>query len=818
MSDLTFTSWQRTSMYNFVTNPATVDGRLVGSLPLALIDSSQATAVSGSVPFHIVAARDIAALAARSVVHTAPAREARDAETTKLVHIDFAEADLPWRYTPRLAAGDRLPPWMVLLVGTTDELRIDGQTVKILQPQVLQAHDLADSPRWAHVQHDGQRTLSRIVSPRALEAEKEYVVALVRAFDDAGLPSWDLPAGRTAASLALLYSWRFWTAEAGDFETLAFQIMPRAAAGLGRAPLAYRRGLVNLNLEVRGAITGLGIDPDGQDEAAARADLAAFVSAVAALDDVDPLGRSVIGLPRYGRPWVADPNAASWSATLNHDPRFRGSAGLGVWMGLEAQDELVDAAVHQLGAIEHAAHLVGQLALGLLAAGSLFSRRLPPDPVRRLDVLSPLTRRMRTPNGTLADTVAGAFSPLRPALFSSASKRMLRRGAAWTRHTAGGFVARPEIIGLANRCPDPPARPSGVPHIDGFAESLGLPPLDAIGTDVLSDPPQVDPELTFDPGSFTTFIDPMLPRGEAPECHPAPLGELAGAVVEAIDPRGPNPPAKLRLRRRITGLDLTDLSPPEIPVGLDFPTWTLLRQRAKEWILPGIATLERHSVVAMQTNPTFIDAYLVGLNSQLQDELHWRNLPIDRTSTPLLMFWGHVNFETGQREAEIRPFRDWSAQSDLGDLGHQVLQPGDITGKRDLVIVFRTDLFRRYPRTLVYLAKPVPDEDAALTATPDFSFDPAQKADRRFLGPIFQGAIATDVVFFAFDVDPDTLDQYWLVLDEPPSELRFRSVDAAGNILGGAATAGADFAVATIDQPTRVGIDGTHLEELGLRL
>jgi hypothetical protein len=112
--------------------------------------------------------------------------------------------------------------------------------------------------------------------------------------------------------------------------------------------------------------------------------------------------------------------------------------------------------------------------------------------------------------------------------------------------------------------------------------------------------------------------------------------------------------------------------------------------------------------------------------------------------------------------------------------------------------------------------KPDPTEDDALRATPSFSYAAADKANRRFLGPIFQGALAPDVVFFAFDVDPDTLDQYWLVLDEPPSELRFRFKDAGGNELGGAATTAAAFAAATIDRPTRVGIKGQYLEELGL--
>jgi hypothetical protein len=333
----------------------------------------------------------------------------------------------------------------------------------------------------------------------------------------------------------------------------------------------------------------------------------------------------------------------------------------------------------------------------------------------------------------------------------------------------------------------------------------------------VADPPPVE-QHQIDLADLRRFLHDTLPRGELRPCDPVDLRRVADAVTAAIDPRGPKPPARRRIEARISGIELGDLGPPEVPVGLDFPTWTLLRDRALEWILPGIGTLPKDSVVAMQTNPTFIDAYLVGLNTQLHYELHWRNLPIDRRATPLLMFWGHVNFETGLREAEILPLIKWPAASELGDLGHQVLKPGDVTGARDLVIVFRTDLFRRYPRTLVYLVKPTPNEDDALRATPTFSYAGADKANRRFLGPIFQGALAPDVVFFAFDIDPDTLDQYWLVLDEPPSELRFRSVDAAGNPIGAAAPNAAALAQTTIDRPTRVGIDGAYLEALGLHL
>jgi hypothetical protein len=895
---LKFSSWQRAPLYDLVPTEALTDGRLVGTLLLTLRDGYGPDVATGSVDFHLVAPRDIAALVPRAIIRTVPAALAHEVEATKFVHVDFADPDLPWRYTPRKASGDRLAPWLALLVGTTEELRLDGALVRVLQPGLFAEHDLDQSYRWAHVQEDTLSKIrtSRLLSPRELRPRTEYIATVVPAFDDAGQPAW--AAGRIPAALPALHAWRFWTGEAGDFETLALAIMPAKVPGLGRAPVAYRRGAVAADLEMRGAITSLGGPPDGPEVAVVRADVQAFAIAVENLALLDPLGRKVIGLPAHGSRWVENVAATSWATSVNADPRHRGAAGLGLHMGILYQQELLDAAVAQLGALPLAAHLVGQLALGLEAARSLWRRRLPAESARQVHLLAPLMRRMRTSTGTALGAITGPTSPLEAALFSTAARRMLRRGAAWTRHTKRGFVARGELVELANACPpDPEKTLPGLPHVDEMTRVLGLPSLESpdvldlrpislalaaaierlvgmridfadprfgealrvlnqaiareagpcelhlavlrehrgemagrellvaavrrcLGTDWTPrrDPPRIEGR-DVDLRALRGFLGERLPEPLPSRCRPADLDWVAAVVAEAVDPHVAKPPAWRRVQSRIVGIEIT-LEPPEVPVGLDFPTWTMLRERAREWLLPGIDQLPKDSVVAMQTNPAFIDAYLAGLNAQLLDELHWRNVPVDRRSTPLLMFWGHVNFESGVREAEIRPFTQWAPQTDLGAKQHQVLHPGDTTGKNDLVVVFRTDLFWRYPATLVYLVKrrspSPPDPDADLKATPVFDFTAATRADRVFLGPIFQGAIARDLVFFAFDVDPQDLDQYWVVLDEPPSELRFRPKDGLGNPLGGGAAHAAAFAKATIDPKTRVAIDGKYLEQLGL--
>ena len=182
---------------------------------------------------------------------------------------------------------------------------------------------------------------------------------------------------------------------------------------------------------------------------------------------------------------------------------------------------------------------------------------------------------------------------------------------------------------------------------------------------------------------------------------------------------------------------------------------------------------------------------MVGINSQFISEMVWRDLPVARDCTPLRMFWGAVDYKSGKREADIEPLREWAKapEKDIGDLAHQTIQPSDpqnTSGSR-LVIVFRSDLFRRYPGTLVYLFKPLPEDlpagqppdalDNWLKATPDLGKGEAAKppGQRRFYGPTFVGGLTPEVTFFAFDVRPETLNEYWLMLGEPPAELRFRN-------------------------------------------
>ncbi|SNU01897.1 hypothetical protein SAMN06298212_11936 [Ruaniaceae bacterium KH17] len=308
---------------------------------------------------------------------------------------------------------------------------------------------------------------------------------------------------------------------------------------------------------------------------------------------------------------------------------------------------------------------------------------------------------------------------------------------------------------------------------------------------------------------------------------PAPRGQrgvdlrsLGDAVTAALDPRSPNAPAVTAVRDRIGGLVVGNLAPPRFSVELDFPTWSLVKRHAPEWFLPGAEQVEKHAVLALRTNPEFIDSFLVGLNSQFLSELRWRGMQVDRWGTPLQMFFAPTDPVDGSRKADIRPIDAWPDTSPLGSVEH-LPTVGSSSAER-LVVLIHSPIFRRYPRTLVYLQQKVPFhivgrdlDDLALKEPPQLvpppgADIPAWLAGRTQFAPIFTGSITPELVFFGFDVEPTSLEDYFLVLDEPPTEeIRFRtdrpfSKDTA-----------ATNAAYVLDPPTRVAIDGASLAARG---
>ena len=69
------------------------------------------------------------------------------------------------------------------------------------------------------------------------------------------------------------------------------------------------------------------------------------------------------------------------------------------------------------------------------------------------------------------------------------------------------------------------------------------------------------------------------------------------------------------------------------------PMYESLRDLSQQLLLPGLETVEPNSVLGLETNARFVEAYMVGLNFEMGRELLWRGYPTDQRGTYFERFW-----------------------------------------------------------------------------------------------------------------------------------------------------------------------------------
>jgi hypothetical protein len=827
-----FLAWQRPAVYALATAPR-AGVRLAAQLPVTLHDDAGDVAAAAS--FLLAGPGDVERLTAGQIIGRRPHPGTHDAEATMMAHVELAAPDLPWRYTPEPHTGaPALRPWLVLVVGTPAEvsLEADGR-VALAGAMLFQQHPLSVSHRWAHVHETTGRPFSRVVSPRALQPGVEYVAALV--------PGWRLET-QADGTLSLADSWTDatlsvtlpsfdnWgfrtTADPGDFASISRRLEPLTDAdaalltakefGRARVEIGPLPGTV---LSAGAALT---VVPEPGDPPVVDPLPQPVADAVEPLcRDLADGGRWVLTLPRYDVPWYPGPVGGEpwawpppgedvvpdgWRRQLRADPRHRGAAGLGAWIAIAWQDRISDGAAAQAGAVAAAAQRIRHLVIGLRAGGSLWLRRVPTDPIARLATLSPLLGRMPVDGGGSAlQALTGRTPALVPALLSSAARRMLRRRGALDRSAAPGATSLGALLEAANRCPEPQKLSDADARL---AEALASPDgrqrlaagIREHAAEVLT---QLDDEHTAyllarsleADGAAEAVVD--IPREDPPEldCAPVELGAFASSVAAGVDPTVARPIVVDRVLAGLAGLREPLLAEPDVAPELDIPLWRFLADNAPDWLLPGAGDIPADRVLAVQSNPAFVDAVLIGANEQTVGELRWRNVPITSRWTPLRRFWQRIDVTAGEVATDIRSVIAldtdlplWPDATELGDVSHL----SDPTHGASLVVVLHTELFRRYPSTIVYLT-PNPDGADVWGDVPNVD-DPA--IHREY--PSFSGTLTPELVFFGFGVPPAAGRTNWLVLEEPPPGYRFRhpAADASAD--------GAVFASATFAPPVRV--------------
>jgi hypothetical protein len=168
---------------------------------------------------------------------------------------------------------------------------------------------------------------------------------------------------------------------------------------------------------------------------------------------------------------------------------------------------------------------------------------------------------------------------------------------------------------------------------------------------------------------------------------------------------------------------------------LSSPTYLDLAAISDDWLLPGVDQMPTDTTTLVESNLSFIDGFLVGVNHELARELLWQEYPSDQRGTFARQFWPHR--DTGN------PIDQYDLRYLLNEAGGMTLeQLGEVPGgvESPLVLVIKGDVVRRYPGLLVTAAKTVAVSGGGRALDPTSSIQPD------FLAPL-----APDVLLAGFD-------------------------------------------------------------------
>lgn len=215
---------------------------------------------------------------------------------------------------------------------------------------------------------------------------------------------------------------------------------------------------------------------------------------------------------------------------------------------------------------------------------------------------------------------------------------------------------------------------------------------------------------------------------------------------------------------RVQAADSTELNGDQLEPILDAPEfprpmYEALRDVAPEFLFFGMQSVPENTVTVLETNPPFVESFMVGLNAEMGHELLWRNYPTDQRGTYFRQFW---DTSVDKSEPDMNEINTWSKNH----LGQNLTR-----GSGTLVLLIRGELLRRYPNSVIYAVKAVKEGGTlGLSTAP---------ADER--SPIFRGTMKPDITFVGFNLteaaalgrDPAHPQGWFFVIQEQPTEPRF---------------------------------------------
>jgi hypothetical protein len=545
-----------------------------------------------------------------------------------------------------------------------------------------------------------------------------------------------------------------------------------------------------------------------------QSELAKIINAPGEALIIDPDSDPLLAPPLYGQ-WHAARStvtrgAPPWFDEVNLDPRHRSVAAFGTRVVQEHQEALMASAWEQAGDLQRANQRMRQLQLSLAAGTSLYTRHyknLSDDAMLR--VSAPALARLRAvgamgDTGTLAGAVASRALPIQAA--STAMRRIAReRGPITRRIAAQGLVrsaspnwmmALNSDIAFAFITPALPDMATFGVVRQRIAQPTVLSQFREVTAETVAAIParphfRIAPEgepvfhalrylpvpLQDNPTSqnFRAAAQAHLARVNPGRigiilAQPALLAmqDVRAALEMQMEPRRTLVP----LAQAVIAMSPTSTATPPTNTGIvpiepimaapkfPQPMYESLRDLSQLLLLPGLETVEPNSVLGLETNSRFVEAYMVGLNFEMARELLWRGYPTDQRGTYFDRFWDSRSSGGG---ADVNPIHSWKDRP-LGD--PQTAPAGD-----RFVMLIRSSLLRRYPSAVIYAAKAIKPNGVRKPTK-----SPGEEEH-----PVFRGSMQPDVTFFGFDLTVDQVtgtgtgnDQgYFIVIQEQPGEPRF---------------------------------------------
>jgi hypothetical protein len=518
-----------------------------------------------------------------------------------------------------------------------------------------------------------------------------------------------------------------------------------------------------------------------------------------------------------GRPTVSATGATStvWLDQLNLDPRLRSVAAFGTRVIQEHQEALMASAWEQAGELQRANQRMRQLQMSMTVGGRIQVRHFTPlSDEASLRMNAPMLGRIglsTTPGSSMLAMVKKSSIPVRalsPAMRRIGRQRgpLTRRMAAqgtprsaalpWVEALARGNASLPvstwfdlatvgsviqhtalftpimsyasvtdQVVASRASMPWFVVRPEGQPgpvtsysdtYVTGQPGQYDSPSARAFRKAAIDHLKRINPGRSAASPSIISPVSLLALRGSL--AQQTPIQAVAALARRVVSASATAPSRAIRaFATRLTatagaGLDTITVTPT-----FPQPMYEPLRDLAQDLLLPGLESVQPDTVLGLETNRRFVEAYMVGLNVEMGRELLWRGFPTNQLGTCFNCFWGGG--------ADITPLHTWGDRK-LGD-------PPSPAPRENFVMLMRGALLRRYPNALIYLAPGV-------MTGPGGTRVPSEDVATEKL-PVFAGAVQPDINFFGFNITSaqavgtgtGTDQGYYVVIQQHPTEPRF---------------------------------------------